>query len=142
MAYQEKFTLAFGIIAVLVYAVYVAIVAPQLASTPIEDAAWVVPMLASIGAAIVAGIIVGIVLGIVSPKGADKEDERDRRIARFGDQVGNSIVVIGAIAAIILSMLRVDWFWIANAVYLAFVISAVLSTMAKLAGYRGEMPTW
>jgi len=142
MAYQEKYALAFGIIAVLAYGVYVAIVAPQLASTPPADVPWVVPMLASIGGAVVAGIIVGIVLGIVSPKGADKEDERDRRIARFGDHVGNAFVAIGAVAAIVLSMLRVDWFWIANAVYLAFILSAVFSTMAKLAGYRGEMPSW
>ena len=136
MAYQEKYALVFGIIAVLAYGVYIALVAPQLASTPRAELDWVAPMLWSIGGAIVAGIIVGIVLGIVSPKGADRSDERDKRISSFGDNVGNSIVVIGGVAVIILSMLRVDWFWIANAMYLAFVISAVLSTMAKLGAYR------
>ena len=142
MAYQEKYTLVFGVIAALAYGVYVASVAPQLASTPLPELEWIVPMLASIGGAIAAGIVAGIVLGITSPKGADREDERDRRIARFGDHVGNAFVVMGGIAAIVLSMLRVDWFWIANAVYLAFVLSAVLSTMAKIGAYREGMPSW
>ena len=142
MAYQEKYTLVFGIIAVLAFAVYVVLVAPQLPTTPLDELDWIAPMLWSIGGAIVAGIVVGIVLGIVSPKGADKEDERDKRIARFGDHVGNAFVVMGGVAAIILSMLRVDWFWIANAVYLAFVLSAIFSSMAKLGAYREGMPSW
>jgi len=142
VSYHEKFTWAFGVIAIVAYAVYAAIIAPQLASTPPGEIEYWLPMLVTIGAAILGGILVGIVLGIVSPRGADKEDERDRRIARFGDHVGNAFVAIGAIAAIVLSMLRVDWFWIANAVYLAFVLSAVFASMAKIAAYREGMPAW
>ena len=37
-----------------------------------------------------------------------------------------------------LAMLRVDTFWIANAIYLCFVLSALLGSIAKIGFYRGS----
>ena len=51
-----------------------------------------------------------------------------------------ALVVIGGVAALILAMLRIDWFWIANAVYLCFVLNAILSSIARLVAYRGGLP--
>ena len=49
---------------------------------------------------------------------------------------------IGGVASLMLAILEVDHFWIANTVYLTFVLSAVLGAVAKIAFYRGGLPTW
>jgi hypothetical protein len=33
-------------------------------------------------------------------------------------------------------MMRFDYFWIANCIYVAFVVGAVASSLVKLAAYR------
>ena len=61
----------------------------------------------------------------------DQKDQRDREINRFGEYVGQSFVVIGGVAALVLAMAEADHFWIANALYLAFVLSAVLGSVGE-----------
>jgi hypothetical protein len=51
-------------------------------------------------------------------------------------------VVLGAVAALALALFQAPWFWIANAVYLAFVLSAVVGASARLVAYRRGMPSW
>lgn len=139
MSYTEKNTWLFGGIAVVGYTVYLVLLFTQAAGRPLEQTDYIVPMLATIGGAIVAGILGGIVLAIVTRADRDnkgKPDVRDREIEHAGERVGNSIVVIGALGALVLAWLEVDHFWIANALYLAFVVSALLGTMARLALYR------
>ena len=41
-----------------------------------------------------------------------------------------------------LTMAELDYFWIANAIYLAFVLSALLGSMAKLMAYRHGFQPW
>lgn len=143
MSYEEKGTWIYGIIAVAGYSVYLALVLPiVLSGVPIEDVPYQVPMIATIGGAIVVGILGGILIGISSPKEAGKADQRDREINRFGDGIGMSFVVAGALGALVLSMLQLHWFWIANVVYLGFVLSAILSVIAKLVAYRRGFHSW
>jgi len=143
VSYEEKGTWVFLVVAITGYGVYLALVLPQLAAgTAIDDVDYAGPMLWTIGGAIVAAIIGRIVLEIVSPSETRSPDVRDREIDRLGDRVGNSFVVIGALAALVLAMLQVHWFWIANAVYLCFVLSAVLLSITKLVAYRKGVPTW
>jgi cell division protein FtsW (lipid II flippase) len=99
-------------------------------------------MLWTIGAAIAASIVGHIVVAIAWPKDADKKDQRDKEINRFGDYIGQSFVVIGAVAALVLSMAEVDHFWIANVIYLAFVLSALLGSTAKIVAYRRGFQSW
>ena len=135
MSYIERNTWLFGFIAIGGYLVYLALIFTQ--GVPLDQAAYVVPMIATIGGAIVVGIVGGIVLAIVT--GADNKgnpDVRDKEIEHFGERVGNSFVVIGALGALVLAWLEVGHFWIANELYLAFVISGVTSAMARLGAYR------
>ena len=139
MSYIEKNTWLFGGIVVVGYATYLLLLFTQAAGRPIEQADYVVPMLGTIGGAIVAGILGAIVLSIVTRADRDnkgKPDVRDKEIEHAGERVGNSIVVIGAIGALVLAWLEVDHFWIANEIYLAFVVSGLLGTMTRLALYR------
>lgn len=139
MSYEEKNTWAFGIIAVLGYAVYLALTF-ILGGGPLDGATYIWPMIGTIGGAIVAGILAGIAIGIRDGIAGDKHpgkvDQRDREITWFGERVGNSMVVIAGIAALILSFVQAPHPWIANVLFLGFVLAAVLQTMAKLGAYH------
>ena len=50
--------------------------------------------------------------------------------------------MLGALGALVLAMIEGDGFWIANTVYLCFVLSAILSSITKLVAYRRGVPTW
>jgi cell division protein FtsW (lipid II flippase) len=95
-----------------------------------------------IGAAIAASIVLLIVVAMASPKDADKKDQRDREINRFGEHIGQSFVVIGGVAALVMSMAELDHFWIANAIYLAFALSGILGSVAKIVAYRRGFQQW
>ena len=141
MSYEEKAAWVQGITAVLGYGVYVVIVLSRAAGGPLVDAPYVDAMLWTIGAAIVAAIIAGIFVGIGS-RGRTTKDQRDREIYRRGEYAGQSFVVIGALGALILAMLETDWFWIANLLYLCFVLSAILGWIFKAVVYRRGLPEW
>ena len=140
MSFEEKKTWIYGVLAAVVPGVYFVIVLGQLRSTAITEIAYERPMLTAIGVSIVLSIVLWIVLRIVvamaSPKEADKKDERDTNINRFGEYVGSHILGIGAVGALGLAMAQYEHFWIANAIYLAFVLQALTSSAVKLVAYR------
>jgi hypothetical protein len=55
---------------------------------------------------------------------------------------GRSFVVVGGVAALLLAMTAADHFWIANVIYLTFVLSAVLGSVAKIVAYRRGFQPW
>lgn len=143
MSYEEKGTWVYLAVSIAGYGVYLSLLVPQLASgVAVEDVDYVAPMLWTIGGAIVAAIVGRILVEIVFPSESTKGDVRDREIDRLGTRVGGSFVVIGALGALVLSMLEVHWFWIANVIYLCFVLSALLESITRLVAYRRGVPTW
>jgi hypothetical protein len=143
MSYEEKGTWVYLVIAVVGYTVYLLLVLPQLVGgVPVEDVDYVPVMLWTIGGAIVVTIVLRILVEIVFPSESTKGDVRDRDIDRLGTRVGSSFVVIGALGALVLSMLEAEWFWIANVIYLCFVLSALLESITRLVAYRRGVPTW
>ena len=136
MSYIEKNTWLFGLIAIAAYLTYVVLVVSQ-GTSRIEEADYVWPMIGTIGGAIAAGILGGIVLAIVRPaENRGNPDARDKQIEHTGARVGYSFVIIGGVGAIVLAMVEADHFWIANLLYLAFVLSGVLSTITRVVIYR------
>lgn len=143
MSYEEKGTWVYLVVAVVGYAVYLSLVLPQVAAgVAVQDVDYVPVMLWTIGGAIVATIVLRILVEIVFPSEGTKGDVRDREIDRLGTRVGSSFVVIGALGALVLAMLETDWFWIANVIYLCFVVSALLESITRLIAYRRGVPTW
>ncbi len=142
MTYDEKNAWAFLVIAIAGYTTYLAVLFGTAAGAPLTDVDYAPILLWTVGGAIVAGIVAGIVIGLAEPKGADKRDQRDREVKAFGDRVGQAFVIIGAVAALLLALVRADWFWIANVVYLMFVLSAVVGSIATLVAYRKGLPAW
>ena len=144
MSAQEKNAWILGIIAVAGYGVYLALLSGS-GSGAVTERPYAPILLWTIGIGIVAGIVINIIVGIVSGmfrRDAGRIDQRDRQIARFGDQVGQSFVVIGGVAALLLAIVEADHFWIANVIYLGFVLSAVLGSITKIVGYRRGLPEW
>jgi hypothetical protein len=139
MSQQERYAWVMLVVAPVGYAVYLAWVLGEAGGTPLSAVAYQGPMLWCIGGGIVGAIVLSIVAGIVAGMLGDGSlvvDARDREISRLGEYIGQSFVVIGGVAGLILAMLGVDQFWIANAIYLCFVLSALVGSIAKIAFYR------
>ena len=134
IAAEERRAWILGGVAVLGYAIYVVLIATGAAYRPV--------MLWTIGAGIAGGIVLSIAAAIVWPEGANQKDQRDREIDRFGEHIGQSMLVIGAVGALILALLESSYFWIANVIYLAFVLSAILGSTAKIFAYRKGFHPW
>lgn len=144
MPIAQKRAWAMMIASTLAYVVYVVLVLTDLRS-PVADTPYVAALLWTVGGSVLATVLAEIGFAISTRRegrAALRTDERDREIDRFGDHVGQAFVVIGAIAALIMAMLQWPYFWIANAVYLAFVLSAVLGSAARLAAYRESFQPW
>ena len=142
MSFEEKSAWTMGVVAAGSYGVYLVIVLGLAGTMPVVVVPYVAPLLWTIGASIAVSIALHILLGIFSPKEAGKKDQRDREIYRFGEYIGQSFVVIGGVAALLLAMAEVDHFWIANVIYLTFVLSAILGSVAKIVAYRRGFQPW
>jgi hypothetical protein len=140
VTYEEKRAWIMVVVSIAAYATYVAVVLARTGGRPLVEAPYAAPLLWTIGGSIVVGIVVNIVVGA---REGTHSDERDREINRLGDHIGQSFVVIGGVGALLLSLLQAAHFWIANTVYLAFVLSAVLGSVAKIFAHRrGGFQEW
>lgn len=139
MTLEQRRSWVFLVVTVVSYAAYVVYVVSQRGDGPITDVAYQKPLLITIGIAIAAAIVIEILLAIVKPISL-KKDVRDKEIGQVGDYTGYSFVVIGGLAALLMSLAEWDWFWISNTLYLGFVISAVLGALTKVALYEKGMP--
>jgi hypothetical protein len=142
MSYDEKRTWIMGVVSACAYAVYAVIILRRADGTPLADVPYGATMLWTIGASIVVSIVLNIAVSVTAPKDAGRQDQRDRQIHRFGDYIGHSFVIAGATAALLLALVKADYFWIANAIYLGFALSAILGSVAKIAAYRRGLPSW
>lgn len=141
MSFDEKNAWVFGFIAVAGYVTYLVLLFGAAGGGPLEEAPYVAPMIGTILGAIGAGIVGGIVVGMTNPK-ETKSDRRDKQISWFGERIGNSFVIAGGLGALLLSFVQAPYFWIANLVYLCFVLSAILSTVVRLVAYRRGLREW
>ncbi|KRE70364.1 hypothetical protein ASG77_15985 [Arthrobacter sp. Soil762] len=142
MSFEEKSAWIMGVVAVGSYGVYLTIVLGLAGTMPLVDVPYVAPLLWTVGASIALSIALHILMGIVSPKEGGKKDQRDREIYRFGEYIGQSFLVIGGVAVLLMAMVETDHFWIANVIYLAFFLSAILGSVAKIVAYRRGFQPW
>ena len=141
MSYEEKSSWIMGVLAVVSLTVYLSITLVEAATVPLAETNYVPTMFWTIIGSIVVSIVAHILLGMFSRD--RKKDQRDREIYTMGERVGNSLLVVGALGALIMAWREVDWFWIANALYLGFSLSGVLSCIARLSAYRrGTVGAW
>ncbi len=142
MTHEEKRAWIGLVVAVLGYSAYVALIVSRADGRSLPDVPYASALLWTVGAAIVASIVAEIGMAVVNPGASRAKDVRDREIGRLGDHVGQSFVVIGAVAAMLMAVADWDRFWIANVIYLCFVLSAILSGITKVIVYRRGFPQW
>ncbi len=137
---QWVYIVAFGV----TYSAYFVIILGQLGQTAPADIDYVPTMLWSIGIGIALAIVGRIVVEIVGRisdeiAGHDEgpvEDVRDRDIGRFGEYVAGTVLGVGMVVPFVLTVAESDYFWIANAMYLAFGVSAAVGAVVKIVAYR------
>lgn len=142
MAFMEKSNWVVLVVAVPTLLVYAFLIVPQLLAQPVQDVDWVGPMVVAIVGFVVANVLGNIVAAFTNPREADRHDERDREIDRYGERIGNWLIAAGAIVALILAMTAADHFWIANAIFLGGMAGSILAAVAKIAAYRGAFQPW
>jgi drug/metabolite transporter (DMT)-like permease len=138
--HEEKRAWILGIAAIASYAVYLVLVLGRAGGRPLAEVPYAATLLWTVGASIVATIVLSILAAMISRDG--EKDLRDHEISRFGGYVGHSFVVIGAVAALLLALAEAPHFWIANAVYLCFTLSAILGSVARIFAYRRGFQPW
>jgi hypothetical protein len=147
MPFEEKMTWVSGVVTMIVPVVYFAIMIGRLQSTPAADIRFQTPLIVAIVASVALTIIGSIVISIGTSITAtmhgrkpedeiDRKDERDKTISRHGDLVGYYVASAGMVGVLILTMLETDYFWIANALYLSFVVAMAVSSAVKLVAYH------
>jgi len=103
---------------------------------PLTEVDYLPILLWMIVAAVVASIVGRILAAIVWQGEGHETDVRDRDIDRRGEYIGGLVLGIGMVVPFILTVIEVDYFWIANAMYLVFVVASIVGTTIKLIVYR------
>ena len=136
MSYEEKGVWVYLVTSAGAYAVYLAVMAGRLQSTPVAQVPYASVLLWTTLAAIVASTVARTLVETVRPSESRRSDVRDKEIYRFGEYASRWFIVAGAAAGFFLALAKVDYFWIANAIYLGFVLWAVAGSAIKLVAYR------
>jgi hypothetical protein len=136
MSYEEKRTWIYLVACAGAYAVYVAIIAGRAAHTPLAQVPYVAPLLWTTLASILASMVGRMAVDTAGPRGSARSDLRDKEISRFGEYASRWFVIAGATAAFFMALAKWNYFWIANVIYLGFVLWAVGGSVVKLVAYR------
>ena len=142
MTFLEKSNWVVLVVAVPTLFIYAAVVVPQVVGLPIDEVTWVQPMILAIVGFVVANVLGNVVAAASNPGDADKNDERDREIDRFGERVGYWLIAAGSIVALVLAMTKADHFWIGNAIFLGGIAGAMLGSVTKIVAYHGPFQRW
>jgi hypothetical protein len=142
MAFTEKSNWVVVVVSVVTMALYAAMVVPPALGRPVSQVGYEQPILATIVVFIIANILGNIVAAASNPEECDKKDQRDTEIDRFGGRVGNTLLLVGACAAMFLAMAKQDYFWIANAVYVGGLLASLVGSVVKIAAYHGPFQRW
>jgi hypothetical protein len=145
--FEEKITWVNAVVAVVVPVVYFVIMLGRLGDTSAADISYQWPLLIAIGASVVLTIVGSILAGIGSGISAElhgrsasgdigRKDERDVHISRRGELIGFSVSSVGMVGVLALTMLEYDYFWIASALYLSFVVGTLVGSVVKIASYH------
>lgn len=147
MSFEEKVTWVSAVVTVVVAGAYAWVVGGRLGRTPAAEVPYVGPLLVAVGAMIVLTIVGAVAVAIGSAIAAeirggrasgdlDRRDERDASIDAKGDRVAYYVTSALMIGVLALALLEVDHFWIANAMFMAFVVAGLIGTGVKLVSYR------
>jgi len=136
MTYEEKGTWVYLLTSAGAYVIYLVIVLGRVLTTPVAEVSYVPVLLGTCLASMVAATVGRTVVETARPSDSRRRDVRDKEIYRFGEYASRWFVIGGAAAAFFMALAKVDYFWIANVIYLGFVLWAVVGSAVKLVAYR------
>ena len=144
MSNEERGQWVYLVVIVVTYGAYLVITLGRLGQTAPADIDYVPTMLWSIGIGIALAIIGRVVVEVVSATRAEMAghgeghdaDVRDRDIGRFGEYIAGTVLGVGMVVPFLLTLAEFDYFWIANAMFLAFGTAAGVGAVVKLVAYR------
>jgi hypothetical protein len=136
MSYEEKGVWAQLLTFAGAYIAYLAIIVPRLFHTPAAQVSYLPPLLVTTLAAVFIAILVRSALEFARPSDSNKADVRDREIKRFGEHASRWCVIAGATGGLIGANAHWAYFWIANVIWLGFVLWAVVNSVLRLIAYH------
>lgn len=142
MGWEERRAWIALVVDIVTYSAYCVIILGRADGGPLDEVAYRSPFIWTIGISIVASIVLEALAGGSLRKGERRADSRDRQIFRESEFAGHWLLVAGAFAAMVMALAEVSHFWIANVLYLAFTLAAILSSAVKIVAYRRGFPFW
>ncbi len=137
MTFEERSTWVGAIVAVGGFIAYLSALLARAGSTDISQVPFADLMLIyGIGIPIVVTIVGVIVVTAIWHRDGQTKDQRDKAIDRHGEYVGGIILAALMLVPFGLALADVDTFWIAHAMYLAFLASAFIGAIVKIVVYR------
>jgi hypothetical protein len=137
MTFEQRSAWAYALIAIAGPIVYFSSLVSRAAGSPISETPYVDLMLFwAIGFPIVASIVCAILISMIWHHGRNKKDQRDKDIDRHGEYIAGGTLGVAMLAPFALTLASAEHFWIANAMYLAFVLSALVGAIVKIVAYR------
>lgn len=136
MSFREKSTWVLLAVTLIVYGWYFATTLGSALTVGLPGALDNVRLFGAIVTLVVLTIIAHIVIAILSPKDADKSDERDKLIELRGDQRGSLVMAVALFSTMGLAMTGANLFWIAHAALAGLVVSELVKAASKLIDYR------
>ena len=136
MSYEEKGVWVYLVSSAGAYLVYLVIIIGRLQDTPVAEVPYAWVLLWTTVASVVASTVGRTLVETASPSESRRRDVRDKEIYRFGEYASRWFIVGGAAAAFFMAVAKWDYVWIANVIYLGFVLWAVAGSAARLIAYR------
>lgn len=139
MSYEEKGTWAYVVVGVAVFAGYVGWLLRAADGGPLAEVSYQRPLVTAIVVSVVATVVGRVLIEVVRPSESTRPDVRDKEVSRFGDYLGGQVFSVLGAGVLALAVADADTFWIAQALYAAYVIAMVVSSVAKIVAYRRGM---
>lgn len=136
MSYEQRGVWAYLLSSTAGYVAYLAIVVPRLVRTPAAHVSYLPPLVFTSIAWVFVAMVVRSAVEFARPSDSGIADVRDRDIARFGERAGRWCLVGGATAGLVGAIDHWDYFWIANVIYLGFVLWLVVGMVLRLVAYH------
>jgi hypothetical protein len=137
VSYEERGQWVYLVANLVTFGAYAMIIASRaMAGTPLTEIDYVPLLVTAIVVAVALSVVGRILVEIVNRSESQKADVRDRDIGRRGEYVGGILLGVAMLVPLVLALAEADHFWIANAIYVAFALTAFVSTAVKLAAYR------
>jgi hypothetical protein len=137
MTFEERSTWVGAIVAVGTFIAYLSALLARAGGGDISEVPFADLMLIyGIGIPIVVTILGVIVVTAIWHRDGQTKDQRDKAIDRHGEYVGGVLLAVLMIVPFGLALADIETFWIAHAMYLAFLTSALVGGIVKIVVYR------